>query len=166
MHILTENNIPYSMNNIPNLVDDIRYSILDYSNQDHIDFYCIPLVFLETFTTPAAEIRIGDKILQVPLDWSIVIGEKDVGDLEVIPITQCLDRDFSVFCYNPINGYRPEYKTLDVVNIFPDVKWHVPKLKFGHLMVLPIEIKQDPLCCFIVKDVHKLPDVLDISKLL
>lgn len=166
MYILTENNLPFSMNNIPNLVDDIRYSIMDYSVPDNADFYCIPLVFLETFTTPAAEIKIGDKKLQIPLDWSIVIGEKDVGDLEIIPITQCLDRDFSVFCYNPINGYRAEYKKLDVTNIYPDVKWHVPKLKYGHLMVLPIEIKQDPLCCFIVKDTHKLPDVLDISKLL
>lgn len=166
MHILTENNIPFSMNNIPNLVDDIRYSILDYSSVNDVDYFCIPLVFLETFTTPAAEIKIGNNKLQVPLDWSIVIGEKDVGDLEIIPITQCLDRDFNVFCYNPINGYRPEYQTLDVTNIYPDVKWHVPKLKYGHLMVLPIEMKQDPLCCFIVKDTHKLPDVLDISRLL
>lgn len=166
MHILTENNIPFSMNNVSSTADDIRYSILDYSNTDNIDYFCIPLVFLETFSTPAAELRIGQKIIQVPLDWSIVIGEKDVGDLEVVPITQCMDRDFSVFCFNPINGYRAEYHTLDVTNIYPDVKWHVPKLKYGHLLVLPIEMKLSPLCCFIVKDTHKIPDVLDISKML
>lgn len=165
MFILTENNVPFSMNNIPNMVDDMRYSILDYSNSNDVDYYCIPLVFLETFTTPAAELKIGEYKIQVPLDWSIVIGEKDVGDLEIIQITQCLDRDFSVFCYNPINGYRPEYKQLDVTNIYPDVKWHVPKLKYGHLLVLPIEIKKSPLCVYIVKDTHKIPDVLDISKL-
>jgi len=165
MFILTENNIPFSMNNIPSMVDDMRYSVLDYSSQDNVDYFCIPLVFLETFSTPAAELTVGKYKLQVPLDWSIVIGEKDVGDLEIIPITQCLDRDFSVFCYNPINGYRPEYYKLDVTNIYPDVKWHVPKLKYGHLLVLPIEIKKCPLCVYIVKDTHKLPDVLDISKL-
>lgn len=166
MHILTENNIPFSMDNIPAMVDDIRYCVLDYSAKEESDYYCIPLVFLESFTSPSADLQIGPYRIQVPLDWSIVIGEKEIGDLEVVPITQCLDRDFTVFCYNPLNGYRAEYHIMDVVNVYPDVKWHVPKLKFGHLLTLPLERKKEPLCCFIVKDTHKLPDVLDVSRIM
>lgn len=165
MHILTENNTSFSMDNIPSVVDDIRYCVLDYSSYDNVDYYCIPLVFLETFSSPSADLQIGEFRIQVPLDWSIVIGEKEIGDLEILPITQCLDRDFSAFCLNPLNGYRAEYKTIDVLNVYPDVKWHVPKLKYGHILALPLEKKPSPLCCFLVKDIHKLPDVLDVTKL-
>lgn len=166
MFVLTENNTVFSMDNVSSVIDDIRYCILDYSSDDVVDYYCLPLVFLETFVAPSADVQIGNFRIQVPLDWSIVIGERDLGDLEVIPITHCLDKEFLAFSFNPLAGYRPNFEPVDVVNVYPDVKWHVPKLKNGHLLVIPLSKGANPLCCFIVKDIQKLPDSLDISKLI
>lgn len=168
MYILTEQNISFSMDNIQidNPGEDIRYCVLDYGDIHNVDYYCMPLMFLENFSSPAADLQIGEYRIQVPLDWHILVGEKDLGDLEIIPIMHCLDKDFSVFCFNPINGYRPDFGVLDVVNVYPDIKWYMPKLKFGHLLAVPLEKKTSPKCCFIVKDVQKLPDAIDISKLI
>ena len=47
MKILTVDNETYDLDEIPETVDDLRYGILDYSNQQNIDYYFIPLVFLE-----------------------------------------------------------------------------------------------------------------------
>lgn len=166
MNILTENNTVFSMDNVPSVVDDIRYCVLDYSNQDLVDYFCIPLVFLETFLSPSADIQIGEFRVQIPLDWSIIIGERDMGDLEIIPITHCLDKDFMAFCFNPLAGYRPAFEPVDIVNVYPDVKWHVPKLKNGHILSIPLSRGKNSLCCFIAKDIQKIPDSLDISKMI
>ena len=59
MKILTVENKTYELDDIPDTIDDLRYSILDYSNPGHIDYYFIPLVFLESFYAPAAVLQIG-----------------------------------------------------------------------------------------------------------
>jgi hypothetical protein len=172
MHILTEQNKLYSMDNIQidnssnDAAEDIRYCVLDYSDIHNVDYYCVPLLFLENFSSPAADLQIGEYRVQIPLDWYILVGEKYFGDLEVIPVMNCLHKDFNAFCFNPIDGYRPEFGLLDVVNVYPDIKWYMPKLKFGHLLAIPLENKPKPNCCFIVRDIHKLPDTIDISKLI
>ena len=42
MKILTVENKTYELDDIPDTIDDLRYSILDYSNPGHIDYYFIP----------------------------------------------------------------------------------------------------------------------------
>ena len=54
MKILTVENQTYELDDIPDTIEDLRYNILDYSNPGHIDYYFIPLVFLESFYAPAA----------------------------------------------------------------------------------------------------------------
>ena len=48
MKILTVDNKTYELDDIP-VVDDLRYGVLDYSNPKNVDYYFIPLVFLESF---------------------------------------------------------------------------------------------------------------------
>ena len=53
MRILTIENECYSLNNLPDQLDeDIRFSVLDNSNSDDPDFFFIPLIFLESFNAP------------------------------------------------------------------------------------------------------------------
>lgn len=188
IRILTAENTTFSMNDVPSEVEDIRYCVLDYSNQENVDYYFMPLIFLESFSSPAALLRLGPYQLQVPLDWSIVIGEKHFGDIEIIGLMALNDRDFSAFCINPIDGYMPNFFDIEIINVFPDVKWFFPKLKFGHILAVPLryqvtppsqmgettlrnqsgEIMADrkgPPCAFFVRDVNKLPDTLDIRKI-
>jgi len=60
MKILTVENQTYELDEIPDQVEDLRYGVLDYSNPKTVDYYFIPLVFLESFYSPAAVIKIGN----------------------------------------------------------------------------------------------------------
>ena len=85
MRILTLDNEPYDLNTLPEQVDDLRFAILDNSNPADPDYHYIPLIFLESFNSPALVLRIGDYKLKMPVDWQVLIGEPDLGDLEVLP---------------------------------------------------------------------------------
>lgn len=165
MYVMTPDNAVFDMNDLPNQVDDLRYCVLDYGNQEDVDFYFIPLFFLDVFSRPAADLKIGPYRITMPLDWSVVISDKNFGYMEIIELKHLNDRDFDVFAINPISGYMPEFHPIEIQNIFPDFTWNMPRLKFGHLLAVPLRDGPDAPCVFFVKDTNKLPDVLDITKL-
>ncbi len=80
MKILTVENKTYELDEIPDQVEDLRYGILDYSDPKNVDYYFVPLVFLESFYSPAAVLQIGGKLINVPLDWSMVICDPEVAN--------------------------------------------------------------------------------------
>jgi hypothetical protein len=153
------------MNDLPNQVDDLRYCVLDYGNNTEIDFYFIPLIFLDVFSRPAADLKIGPYRITMPLDWSVIITDRDFGYLEIIELKHLNDRAFDVFCFNPIDGYLPEFHEISIQNIFPDFSWNMPRLKFGHILAVPLSDKPNSPCAFFVKDTNKLPDTLEITKI-
>ena len=147
MRILTLDNEPYDLNTLPEQVDDLRFAILDNSNPADPDYHYIPLIFLESFNSPALVLKIGNSTIKMPIDWQLLIGEPDLGDLEVVPLTSINDRGFSVFTFNPLGSFRPEFQMVEVVDIYQDVKWYFPKLKPGQLLAIPLESdKEKPLC--------------------
>jgi hypothetical protein len=165
MRILTEMNRAFLINQIPNQLDDLRYCVLDYSNQQDVDFMFLPLIFLESFHSPCIDIKIGPYNIQMPLDWSVIVGDIVTGALEIMPLVYLMDKDFEVFCFNPIKGYMPEFQKLEILTTWPDIKWFFPKLKNGHLLSVPLKDGDNPMCAFFVKELNKLPDQLDIRKL-
>ena len=165
MNILTPENTSFSMNRVPNEVDDLRYCVLDYSDQSDVDFYFIPLIFLDQFSRPAADLQLGKYRIQVPLDWSIVIVDKESGAMEILELKSINDRDFTAFALNPIDGYMPQFLNIQILNIFPDVNWYFPKLKYGHILAVPVEDGESPLCVYLVREITKLPESLDITKI-
>jgi hypothetical protein len=64
------------------------------------------LIFLESFTAPALVLRIGEHRIKMPVDWQVLIGEPDLGDLEVLPLTAINDRGFKVLFYATACGIR------------------------------------------------------------
>jgi len=165
MHILTVENQCYQLDNIPAEVEDIRYCVIDYTDPQNVDYMFVPLVFLESFNSPAVVLRINGKEFQMPLDWSIVIGDKEIGDPEVIPIMHLNDRGFSAFTFNPLKQFNPSFQEIEVVNVYNEVKWYFPKLKYGHILAVPSgERPEDPICYF-VKETNKVPEVLDVNQL-
>jgi hypothetical protein len=165
MRILTEENKSLSMNDVPDEVDDLRYCVLDYTDHANIDYIFIPLIFLETFNKPCVDLRVGKYRIQLPSDWSIVIGDKNSGEVEILNLKQLNDRPFDAFVLNPLSGYIPEFLDIEIMNIFPDMKWYFPKLKYGHLLAVPLDIKDKSNCIFVVKDTNKIPDILDITQM-
>ena len=165
MRILTLDNQSFEMNKIPDEVDDLRFCILDNSDPKDPDYFFIPLIFLESFNAPALVLRIGDSLIRMPVDWQILIGEPDLGDLEVVPMTSINDRGFSAYTFNPLNSFKPEFFPIDIVDIYQDVKWYFPKLKPGQLLAVPIEDKDNPRCAYFVKDISRQSEIIDYSKI-
>jgi hypothetical protein len=165
MHILTLENTAYEMNEIPDEVDDMRFSILDNSDPKNPDYFFIPLIFLESFNSPALVLNIGGNSVKMPVDWQLLIGEPDFGDLEVVPLTSINDRGFSAYTFNPLTSFKPVFEPVEIVDIFQDVKWYFPKLKPGQLLAVPINDSEKPMCAYFVKDISRQSEVIDYSKI-
>jgi hypothetical protein len=167
MMILTAENIPYNLNHVPdNIEDDLRYSVLDNTAPKDPDFFFVPLIFLESFNSPAVVLQIGDDEVTVPVDWSLAVGDTLAGcDVEILPLTSLNDRGFEAFCYNPISSFRLEYKPIKIVNFYNDVRWYIPKLKPNHLLSVPLNNKPGALCSFFIKDLTRQCEMIDLSKL-
>ena len=74
MRILTLDNIAYSLNQLPESVDDdMRFAILDNSNPQEPDFFFNPLIFLESFNSPAIVLEINGHEITMPLDWCMAM---------------------------------------------------------------------------------------------
>lgn len=161
MRILTLENTAFEMSAIPDEVTDLRFCVFDNSNPKDPDYYFVPLIFLESFNSPALVLKIGENIIRMPVDWQILIGEPDLGDLEVVPLTSINDRGFNVFTFNPIAGFSPVFETVEVIDIYQDVKWYFPKLKPGQMLAIPLQENVDkPFCAFFVKDISRASEVV------
>lgn len=164
MRILTLDNTSFEMNAIPDDVGDLRFSVLDNSDPKDPDYFFIPLIFMESFNSPALVLKIGNNIIKMPVDWQVLIGEPDLGDLEVVPLTSINDRGFSVFTFNPISSYRPEFAPIEIIDIYQDVKWYFPKLKPGQMLAVPLSENDKSMCAFFVKDISRQSEVVDYNK--
>ena len=164
MKILTNDNTAYDLDAIPDEIDDLRFCVLDNSNPKNPDYFFMPLIFLESFNAPALVLKIGEHVLKMPVDWQILIGEPEAGDLEVVPLTSTNDRGFKAFTLNPIGSFRPKFETIEIIEIYQDVKWYFPKLKNNQLLAVPLSGGEKPMCVFFIKDVSRQCEIVDISK--
>lgn len=165
MKILTVDNTPYDLDTVPEEIDDIRYCVLDATDKDDIDFFFLPLIFLESFHSPAICLQIGKLKMNVPMDWSVLICDEEFSALEVFPLTSLTNRGFRVVSMNPLVNSSFKSEEIQITNVYQDVKWYFPKLKNGHLLAIPIEEKQNPRCVFFVKEANKVAD-LEMADLL
>jgi len=168
MKILTLENTTFDLNNLPDEIEeDFRFSVLDNSDPTDPDFFFIPLIFLESFSSPAIELEINNQELIMPVDWHIAVGDSRTGkDLEILPLTSLNDRGFEAFLFNPLKSYKADYGTIKITNFYNDVKWYFPKVKNGQLLSIPITEEENPLCAFFVKDVSRQMEIIDFCNLI
>jgi hypothetical protein len=165
MKILTLENKTYILEKIPEYVDDkLRFAVLDNSNPADPDYHFIPLIFLESFNSPALVLRIGDNTIKMPMDWQVLIGEPEIGDLEVLPLTSINDRGFKVFQFNPLTSFRPSFPDIEILDVYHEVSWYAPKLKNGQLLAVPLTEGDDPECVYFVKDISRNCEIVDYNK--
>ena len=168
MRILTLGNESYNLNNLPEeLEEDLRFSVLDNSDINNPDFFFIPLIFLESFSSPAVVMEINGNEVMMPVDWNLAVGDSQTGnDLEILPLTSLNDRGFEAFLFNPLKSYQANYAEVKIVNFYNDVKWYFPKMKNGQLLSVPITEGENPMCAFFVKDISRQLEMIDFGKLL
>ena len=160
MRILTFENIRYELDALPDEIEDMRFSILDNSDPLNPDYHWVPLIFLESFNSPALVLRIGKDIIKMPIDWQILIGEPDCGNLECLPLTSINDRGFKAFQFNPLTGFRPSFLDIEILDVYHDVNWYSPKLKNGQLLCVPLGDEEKPPCIYFVKDISRNCEVV------
>ena len=167
MNILTLDNKTFSLNNLPDEVDDnTRFAVLDNNDPKDPDFYFVPLIFLESFNSPAMVLRIGNDEIAMPIDWCIAVGDSSTGnDLEVLPLTSLNDRGFEALMYNPLSSFRLEFRRIEIVNFYNDVKWYFPKMKNGQLLAVPITGGDQPLCAYFVKEISRQSEIIYLDRL-
>lgn len=164
MRIHTLDNTAYNLDTLPEEIDDMRFAILDNSDPNNPDYFYIPLIFLESFTSPALVLKIGDKQIKMPLDWQILIGEEDLGDLEALLLTSLNDRDFKVYQYNSLSSFSPTFPPIEIVDVYNEVNWYAPKLKNGQYLAVPLSDGENPECVYFIKDVSRNCEVVDYNK--
>jgi len=165
MRILTLDNIKYELDVLPEQVDDMRFSVMDNSDPANPDHLWIPLIFLESFNSPALVLNIGKHTIKMPMDWQILIGEPEVGNLEVLPLTAINDRGFKAYNFNPLTGFRPDFLDIEIVDVYNDVNWYCPKLKNGQLLTVPLQDKEKPDCVYFVKEISRNCEVVQYDKI-
>lgn len=169
MNLLTPENIPYELNCIPQEVETVdqcmRYCVLDCSDKTYIDYYFVPLVFLESFYAPAIVLEIAGNQVQMPLDWSVMVCDEHYNDVEIMPLTELNDRGFKTPLYNPLKNMVPETVDIEIVNVYASVKWFMPKLKHGHILPVPVTSGSAPLCAYFVKELNKVPTPIDPAEM-
>ena len=168
MQILTLENKLFSLNNLPDEVDEsTRFAVLDNSDPKEPDFFFMPLNLLESFNSPAMVLKIGDNEVAMPIDWSIAVGDSSSGcDVEILPLTSLNDRGFEALIFNPLSSFRVEFKPIQIVNFYNDVKWYFPKMRNNQLLATPLTYKDKPECAYFVKEISRQSEIIDISKLL
>lgn len=168
MNILTTNNTAFDLTSMPDIIeDDIRFSVLDNSDISNPDFFFIPMIFLESFNSPAMVLNIGGHEVTMPIDWSIAVGDSQCGaELEVIPLTSLNDRGFEAFVFNPLSSFKHEYAPIEIVNVYHDIKWFFPKMKNNHLLTVPLYAGDKPQCVYFAKEMSRQSEIIDYFKLL
>ena len=78
-------------------------------------------------------------------------------ELEFIPLTSINERSFDTILTNPLGGFTMQWEPVKVNNVFADVKWFFPKLKYGHILTVPLEYGDKPKCAYFVKDLNRIP---------
>lgn len=155
MKILTNFNEAYDTDQCSTDVGSIWYATLDLSSPNKVDAdFCFnnPLVFLESFNSPAIVMKIGPYKISIPYDWYIVIGDKDVGDLEMLAIEDINDRDFTTPVLNPLTSFIPDYHKIEIETTYNEVRWFFPKLNLNNILVVPLTTGKNPQCCLFVNE--------------
>ena len=167
MQILTLDNTSYDLNNLPEEVDEnMRFAVLDNSDNQNPDFFFMPLIFLESFNSPAMVLKIGEHEVTMPIDWSIAVGDSSSAcDIEILPLTSLNDRGFEAFCFNPLSSFKIDFLKIEIVNFYNDVKWYFPKMKNGQLLTVPLHDGPNPPCAYFVKEVSRQSEILQLHKL-
>ena len=164
MRILTLDNKYYNLETLPDEIDDLRFAILDNSNPQNVDYHYIPLIFLESFNAPALVLKIGNRTIKMPLDWQVLIGEKEHGDLETLPLSSLNDRGFSAFEFNPLSAFNPSFLPIEIVDIYHDVTWYAPRLRNGQFLCVPIDDSEKPRCVYFVKEISRNCEIVDYNQ--
>jgi hypothetical protein len=160
MLVLTPENSVFDMNTIEEFVPDEMYCALDLNDIQDSDYYFFNILNTVTFNSIAAELKIGDNIIQVPINWQILLGDEDTGMLETATIEDLLSvKEPYAYVYNPITSKYPRFLPVEVKNIYTiTLRWQIPMLNKSHMLAVPLNTQNGALCAYFADETERFPD--------
>lgn len=160
MNILTPENIAFDVDQVTDTVPDEMYSVLDLSSLEDADYYFKYIYNTVSFNSMSADLQIGDKVLQVPLLWQILLGDDDTGMMEMCTIENLLNiKHPRAFVYNPISSMYPKYEPVKLLRVFNiTTKWQIPMIPKKNLLTIPLSNDYKPDCVFFADENEKIQD--------
>lgn len=168
MNILTVEKNILDLTTLEDDIPETQFTVVDLGSDaksyDGSDIIFPRLVYVEDYSGPAIECDVMGQSVILPLAWNIFIGEEDISEVELIPMTALNARDFSVIITNPIDGFRHYFGTIKVKSVYTDYDWVLPKIKNGQALAIPITSNtENPVCLYITHSTSKIPNVLSAN---
>jgi len=168
MNILTVEKDIIDLTELEDEIPETQFTVVDMGsdakNYDGSDIIFPRLVYVEDYTGPAIECDVMGRTVILPLAWQVFIGEEDISEVEIIPMTALNARDFSVIVTNPIDGFRHYFAPIKVKTVYTDYDWVLPKIKNGQALAIPIDDNtENPMCLYITHSTSKIPNVLSAN---
>lgn len=161
MNILTPENSAFDMDMVTDTRPYEMFCVLDMSDSTNIDFYFQHILHTVSFNSISADLKIGDNIIQVPLQWQILLGDEDTGMVEMCSIENILNmKEPRAYVYNPIRSMYPKFESVKVLRVFTlTKKWQMPMLHKKNLLVMPVCAGDNPPCVYFADENEKIPDM-------
>lgn len=161
MRILTPENQPFSVDQIVEGINRQKYCVLDLSDPEDIDYRYQPCLLFNEYEYPAVELRIGPYTLEVPMNWRILTGDSEYGDLEIVDIDELTNFEYQAFVFNPFKSFQPKFMPVSIQNSYTSMtKWFVPKLQKKHVLGVPLGIEREwpSATDFVTQERHAYPE--------
>ena len=127
MNILTVEKEIIDLTELEDEIPDTQFTVVDLGsdakNYEGADVLFPRLLYVEDYSGPAIECDVMGYSVILPLAWNIFIGEEDISEVEIIPITALNARDFSVIITNPIDGFRHYFSMIKVMSVYTEYDW-------------------------------------------
>ncbi|AFA44393.1 hypothetical protein [Klebsiella phage phiKp_21] len=161
MNILTPENNAFDMDLVSDLIPEEMYCVLDLSPGGDSDFYFRHILNTITFNSNSADIQIGNKVLQVPLNWQIMLGDEDTGMVEMCTIENILNmKEPKAYVFNPIRSMYPRFEPVKVLRAFTlPTKWQIPIVPKKNLLCVPLQHGSNPPCVYFADENEKIQDL-------
>lgn len=166
MQILLPENKSFDIDFIPEVADEYYYCTLNAVKEKEIDHFFKPLVFLESYYSPAVVLQIGPYTLKMPLDWNILVTDEEFSTVEPVPLTSLNERGFLALIYNPLEYRLPRAEEIRIVSVYNELKWYNPKINDGNFLIVPLHHGEEPRCCAFAPSLSKIHRNLDLNHII
>lgn len=161
MNVLTPENNAFDVDLVTDTIPEEMYCVLDLSENGDSDFYFRHILNTVSFNSISADLRIGEKVIQVPLGWQILLGDEETGMVEMCTIENLLNmKDPKAYVYNPIRSMYARFEPVTVLRVFSlTTKWQIPMLPKKNLLCVPLCNGENPPCVYFADENEKIPDL-------
>lgn len=160
--ILSETNEAVSLSRSVRNRADLHFTVLDFS--DGVDFACHPVLFIERNRTPRAKVSIGRFTTILPLDWFILIGDREHGTADLVTVRDAIEQRIDVVVLNPWADRLASFAPITMLSTARE--FISPKMTKRHLLVIPLDRSKHPQCVFVARDAAYFNDGIEVADLI